>query len=186
MTKAHVVMVNDWMAYLTQPAATQFNLATGARIELPQSLVESQGGVTIVAPDGNVHELSLRESDEAARFRFSNTRLPGRYVVRFTGTDGESQSVPFQVARDAQESNLTQFTEEQETAMMNSAGVTFAEPGTLEIPEVVSREHDRPVWTPLLVGLLIMLGVELLLATRSARSRAGEVSLPTFIENGIG
>ena len=186
MTKAHVVMVNDWMAYLTQPAATQFNLATGARIELPQSLVDSQTDIALVTPDERDHELTVQEYGQTARFRYTNTRQPGRYDVRYTGSDGETQTIPFQVARDAKESDLSHLSEEQEATLINAAGLTFAGPGTLEIPVVTSGEHDRPVWTPLLVGLLFLLGIELLLATRSARSRSGEVALPTFIETGAG
>ncbi|MCA9074812.1 MAG: BatA domain-containing protein [Planctomycetaceae bacterium] len=186
MTKAHVVMVNDWLAYLTQPAATQFNVQTGARIELPQALADSQTEVTLVSPDGKDHDLSLQANDDLAGFRYSNTLLPGRYDVKYFGPENETLTIPFQVRRDALESDLTPLSAEQETSLIDTAGLTFAESETPEIPVVTSGEHDRPVWTPLLVGLLILLGVELLLATRSARSRTGDVSLPSFIETSAG
>ncbi len=182
LTKAHVVMVNDWMAYLTQPAATQFNVSTGARIELPQALAGSQSEVAIISPDGTHRDITVRETDDVARFRYSNTHAPGRYEVQFVGTDDTTQTIPFQVARDAQESDLTPLTEEELTSLTDNAGLDFTEQGTLEIPQVTSGVNERPVWTPLLVGLLILLAVELLLATRAARAREGSTTLPSFIE----
>ncbi|MCA9110575.1 MAG: BatA domain-containing protein [Planctomycetaceae bacterium] len=181
LTKAHVVMVNDWMAYLTQPAATQFNIATGARIELPQASAGGLSEVSLITPDGTERELAVRESEDVACFRYSNTQSPGRYEVQFTDTDSAQHSIPFQVARDAQESDLTPLKETELTALADNAGLEFVTQGSLEIPKVTTKVNQRPFWTPLLIGLLIIVVVELLLATRAARSRAGSTTLPSFI-----
>ncbi len=182
LTKSHVVLVNDWLAYLTQPAATQFNVPTDGRIDLPQAKAGENAEVNLISPDGRDHLLAVRDADDVPRFRYSNTVSPGRYEVRYVDGEDATHVIPFQVARDAEESDLTSLTDEQQSSLADNSGLTFSESATIEMPEIPHTSSERSVWNPLLIGLLILLAGELWLATLSARSRSPEMSLPSFLE----
>ncbi len=180
LTKAYVVMVHDWLEYLTHPAATQFNLAAGTQIDFPQALIEQNVEPVITTPDGYEQALALRDADNSARYRFSQTQSPGRYEVQFADSDGETGHVPFQIARDAQESDLAVLSEEQQAVLADASGMAFTGTAKPELPIVTGQSGARPIWSSLLVGLVILLATELLLATRAARSRTPESTLPAF------
>jgi len=180
LTKSYVVMVHDWLEYLTHPAATQFNLAAGTQIDFLQALIGQTVDPAVTTPEGYEQVLTLRDADNSARYRFSQTQAPGRYDVKFTNSDGESGHIPFQIARDAQESDLTMLTEEEQRTLAETSGLGFSGTSKPELPKVTSNTGARPIWSSLLIGLLILLALELLLATRAARSRSPESSLPSF------
>lgn len=178
LTQAWVVLVSDWLEYLTQPAATQFNLAPGSRIELAQSAAGGQREATIVTPDGWKRSLTLHDASESARYRFSQTQYPGRYEIRFGTAEESSHLVPFEVTRDAQESDLTPLTADQQRLLTESSGIDFKEVADTTLHAVPVAGSQRPIWNSLLTGLLILLAIELLLATITALRRSPQSSLP--------
>ena len=184
LSKAWVVMVHDWMEYLAQPAATQFNPPAGSRINLPASMAGTGAGATIITPNGTEKSLTLRESDGMSRYQYSQTHLPGRYDIR--STDADSNSIPFYVSRNPRESDLTSLTSEQQESLVNAAGISSIQASLSSLPEAIDGGGgERPIWTSLLIALLILLTVELLMSTRTTRLRSPETFMDTF-ENPTG
>lgn len=185
LTRAWVVLVSDWLEYLTHPAATQFNLAVGSRIELPQSAGGESREATIVTPDGWTRPLTPQNSDDAARYRFSQTQYPGRYEVRFETSGDSSGCVPFEVTRDPQESDLTPLTSDQQQQLSEASGIAFSSTPAVILEAVTATGTERPLWNTLLTGLLILLAVELILATLTARWRSPPTTISTLEDSTV-
>lgn len=183
ITRAFVVMVQDWFDYLTQPAATQYNLAAGGRIEVSRPPSSARNEATLSLPDGSTKSLPLRESGDGFVYRYSQTHVPGRYEVHMV--DGEERtSLPFQVVRDAKESELTLLTDEQREALSQSAGLEFGDALESVIPEATGNRREKPIWNTLLAAVIILLVGELILATRAARRRTPSSTLAPTLEMG--
>ncbi|MGD9855437.1 MAG: BatA domain-containing protein [Planctomycetaceae bacterium] len=182
LTKAYVVMVQDWLEYLTQPAGTQFNLPAGGRIELTRPASAGADRAIIKLPDETERPLALRAEGDAAVYRYSQTQVPGRYEIHAGDAGGETAAVPFQIARDARESDLAPLTGEQRAALTGASGLQFPVEFKNLIPPVTGGRREQPIWNSLLVALLVLLGVELFLSTRAARRRTPGSSLSASLE----
>ena len=117
-------MVRDWVDYLAQPRATQYNLQPGEPIvfRLPGQgtgggqLTAATGSNDLVdlssrqlrTPTGDTIELTSERENDATVFRSSRTRLPGEYELEIDLAD---QPVPFHVARSTEESELSMIDE---------------------------------------------------------------------------
>ncbi len=185
LTKAYVVMVQDWLEYLTLPAATRFNLPAGGRIELARLPSVAVGQASIRFPDGSEKPLALRATGDEAVYRYSQTQVPGRYEVRLGDTVEKSDVVPFQVGRDSEESDLTSLSDEQREALAASAGIAFPEQMKNVVPDVTGGRLEKPIWNTLLAALLVLLAGELILATRAARRRTPDLSLPSSLASSL-
>ena len=79
----------------------------------------------MVTPRGRAIPLTAADADFAPSFRYSQTNLPGTYRARFKTGRETLAEVPFQVARDAQESNLTVLDPSAREQLAKSFGVRF-------------------------------------------------------------
>jgi hypothetical protein len=167
--KSYVVMVRDWLAYITAPTSSRFNLSPGG----PIVAAASGKSATLVTPRGG--ELSLTTSDAAssAILRYSQTKLPGIYRLRMTAADGSINELPFRVERNSNESQLTLLAD-HERAKLSDAGIKFrgADVVALQTTSTVPPVRE-PLWGLLLAALLALLAVELLVASRISRQRSG-------------
>ena len=176
MTKAYVVMVHDWLAYLTQPAATRFNLPPHGQIEFTSSGelfgIDVEGAeVRIIGPAGDESRLALTDTDGETRHRFSRTAAPGLYTVRFSQDDQTLLQLPFNVARDAEESTLTALNTVERERLAEAAGFRFSRHGDNLDLRATEMPVEKPVWSVLLFALVVLILLELILATRSSRGR---------------
>lgn len=170
-SQAFVVMVQDWLNYLTQPRATRHNLAPGEpiSIELPQpgsdrSLVVRRA--TLRTPYGDEIELTADLAGYGVAFRSSRTILPGTYSLEL-GLAGEA--IPFHVNRHPRESNLTGLTADE-----NELLGEVAELGRTSTERAASgAENSEPLWPTLLMILIGLTLAELLLSGAIARERFG-------------
>ena len=177
LTKAYVVMVHDWLAYLTQPAATRFNLSSGGPIEFTSGgtlygVDLQDSDVRIVLPDETDARPAVIETDTEKRYRFDRTTLPGLYGVCFSQKDRTLLELPFQVARDAKESTLVALTAQERAALSDAAGVRFGQGANDRELTTPNVPIQKPAWTVLLLSLVVLLLAELVLAGRVARARA--------------
>jgi hypothetical protein len=177
LTKAYVVMVQDWLAYLTQPAATRFNLSPGAPIEFTSggTLYDvdlQDSDVRVVLPDQTNARPAVMETEADKAYRFDRTSLPGYYGVRFTRKDQTLLELPFHVARDSKESSLAALTAHDRAALSDAAGVRFGQVWNDRDVKTTTAPTYKPVWTALLLALLAFLIFELAIAGRIARARA--------------
>lgn len=186
-TQAFVVMVRDWIEYLAEPRATQYNLEPGQPIvyRVSDSDVEALGnGAREEAPTGLLQtprresiELTAQPRDDALEFRSSRTRLPGAYRLEIGLAD---RVVPFQVMRSPDESNLASL-DPNAWQRIEASLVTQATPERLA--QSSSTQAD-PVWPYLLIALIALITGELVLSGVMARQRFGSSGIPDFSEIG--
>ncbi|TWU01653.1 BatA domain-containing protein [Neorhodopirellula pilleata] len=194
-TQSFVVMVRDWIEYLAEPRATQYNLEPGQPIvyRVAESDTGSHSeigaqwnGSTPIeeAPTGLLRtplsesiELTAQPREEAMEFRSSRTRLPGAYQLEIGLAD---RVVPYQVMRSPEESDLTAL---DSAAWQRIEGILTAEPPAERLAQASSTQAD-PIWPYLLIGLIALITGELALSGMMARERFGSAGVPEFSEIG--
>ncbi|MCA9213166.1 MAG: hypothetical protein KDB27_08885, partial [Planctomycetales bacterium] len=175
LTNAYVVMVHDFLAYLTQPAATRFNLQPGGEISFATSEELADAKSTIETPTGDAIDITPDDRGDAALCRFAGTYLPGDYRLKFVHGDEVLSEFPFHVSRENEESDLRRLSSGQQSWLADNGGIEFAKTADVSSVETDQLPSSRPVWWLLLVTLLIVMVCELALATQSARRRYAPV-----------
>jgi hypothetical protein len=173
LLKAYVVMVHDWLGYVTAPRTARFNLSPGAPIFSSAPKDATGAAAVLVTPRGTELPLVSANAEAEAVYRFSQTRLPGTYRVRFTSDGAPVGDVPFHVARDVSESDLRPLTEADRTSLLIPAGVQLAGAEESLPQRAESAPRLDPFWGVLLSALVALLAVELLLSNWLARQRSG-------------
>lgn len=170
-TKAFVVLVHDWLSYLSQPAAARFNVPAGGVLEWrpPADLAGAEAELT--TPDGEEIELTALEDEGSQLYRYRQTDVPGAYDLKLTEGRRTVRTVPFRVPRDAAESELTPLSEDEVAMLADAGGVQFVDEIKTAAADLPNVPNEKPMWWPLLWTLLVLLVVELLFSTRSARQR---------------
>jgi hypothetical protein len=172
LLKAYVVMVHDWLAYVTAPTMARHNLSPGTPI-----VAASQQGSTsamLVTPRGREIALAATDADVSPVYRFTQTRLPGTYRVRFSSSGTAASETPFHVAHDARESNLEPLNVADRDALLVPAGLQFAGVEAESAVETANAAPRRePFWSFLLAALVALLAGELLMSNWLARQRSG-------------
>jgi len=184
----YVAMVHEWLWYLTGPSATSWNLQANEPALLKRANINEDDSVTITVPGGHPVQLVPTPDAEEERlvFRYAETDLPGAYVMTIDSSDGSTaEPFPFVVNREPKESDLRSLDETQEQSLQQIANVNFA-PDVLTPPAKWAGQSQRePVWSHLLLGLLVFMTAELLLAGWLARRRLGstETAPDPFVHN---
>ena len=173
-SQAYVVMVQDWLNYLTQPQATRHNLLPGDPIvlHLPDG---SHREAFLKTPAGDQVELAAESLLEGVMFRSTRTTLPGNYDLQL-GLSGES--IPFHVQRTMQESNLKDLSKEDRQLLAETSGLTQSQLTS----EMASLAHRDPVWPFLLMLLIVFMSAELVLAGLISRERFGTETIAETVE----
>ena len=175
LLKAYVVMIHDWLAYVTAPTMARYNISPGAPIVAGPPEHAASATAKLLTPRGREVQLVAGDSDAAPTYHYTQTQLPGLYRVRFSRGGSLVGEVPFHVAPDAAESNLAPLSEADRDKLLIPAGVQFA---GAEAPVVAAREtapRREPFWGFLLAALVALLVSELLMSTWLARQRSGLV-----------
>jgi hypothetical protein len=169
LLKAYVVMVRDWLAYLTAPTSSRFNLSSGA----PIVAAANDKAAELITPRGRKSSLVALEGASTPTIRYSQTALPGIYRLQMTTDNGSMKELPFHVARNGEESHLKSLTDDErarlETAGIQFSGANAAAAGTTRI----SPPRREPLWGVLLAALVTILAAELLVASRLSKQRFG-------------
>lgn len=164
VSQAFVVMIHDWLGYLGEPKAARHNLLPGEPISLRVAEVE-QTEATLTTPAGDV-TVTGEPVEAGLAFHTSRTLLPGDYSLEI-GVSGDS--IPFHVARDPIESDLTPLSETDRAFLAETAGL-----GARLAPASTSSTTPREPLSPaLLVALVALIAGELLLSGAIARQRFG-------------
>jgi hypothetical protein len=169
ISQSFVVMVHDWLAYLTHPRATRHNLAPGDPISV--HLSDSQFvEATLTTPHGDVIDLASEPAGEGVVFRSSRTILPGEYSLEL-GLSGDQ--IPFYIARDPDESNLAPLAAVDRQLLSETAGLSRNRASRT----MTGTNRRDPVWPLLLMVLIALIAGELLLSGVIARERFGSETL---------
>jgi hypothetical protein len=163
-SQSFVVMVHDWLDYLTQPTATRYNLKPGEPIDMRVAGANSPQA-TLRTPHGDEIELTADSEADGLMFRTSRTILPGNYWLDL-GLSGDS--IPFHVNRDPEESQLAPLTPEDHKLLAQATG-----PSDIAAATQVGASRSDPLWPLLLMVLIGLIAAELLLSGLIARERFG-------------
>jgi hypothetical protein len=173
LLKAYVVMVQDWINFLTVPTTSRYNLAPGTPLVASPPADAPNAEVELVTPGGHAVPLEAGDAEFAPVVRYSQTVLPGTYRIRFTRGGELVSEVPYHVQRDASESNLRNLTGGQREKLIAWSGLQFGTTAT-EAPNVAeSAPRREPVWGMLLAALVALLAAELFVSNWLARQRHG-------------
>ena len=164
-SQAFVVMVQDWLSYLTQPQATRHNLSPGDPLSVHLA-DDSVRDATLHTPYGDAIELTADTAGDGVVFRSNRTILPGAYRLEL-GTAGDG--IPFHVNRDPSESDLTSLTTADRQLLSVVSGLSRTAGSTTLS---VTNQTD-PLWPMLLMILVGLIAVELLLSGMISRERFG-------------
>lgn len=171
--KAFLVMVHDWLDYLTAPSTARYNLAPGSALVVTLPPEAAFTKATLETPGGAQVPLFVDQREGAAVARYAQTQLPGLYRATFTSGGAPVASVPFYVSRDTHESHFEPLSSVERTELASVARLRFDGADQPEAPPAESTPQQEPVWGLLLGTLVALLGGELLLSHWLARQRSG-------------
>jgi hypothetical protein len=175
LLKAYVVMIHDWLGYVTAPTSARYNLDPGTSIIASAPKDAPKATAEVVTPRGRRIPLTVTSGDANSVFRYMQTQLPGMYRVHFANDGAAAGDVPFHVVQDSSESNLKALGTAERNNLLEPAGVHFSG-AAAKLPEGNEKAARRePLWGMLLAALVALLAGELLMASRLARQRAGFV-----------
>jgi hypothetical protein len=160
---AYVVMVREWLWYLTETGLTKRNLQAGEVLQAAVPLDASNGNASLETPSGRISQLFGQEEDGRTVFRFARTQTPGPYRLTLSGSK-TSRIEQFNVGRDAEESNLAPLSAAQIQALSAAGGLEFGgdplfQPAT---QKVAAPPKALAMW--LLAALILLLAVEIAFA----------------------
>jgi len=191
-SQAFVVMVQEWLSYLTEPQSTRHNLLPGDPISLQISGSSAQEA-TLRTPQGLEVELTADPTSDGVVFRTSRTVQPGDYSLE-VGLSGDQ--IPFHVQRDPLESSLDalQAADLERLADVSQLGRSLVvETSDASLP-------SNPLWPLLLILLAGLILAELVLSAKMSRLRFGNdpisetsgrladeaAAIPGFIARSVG
>jgi hypothetical protein len=162
LCQVFVPLVQEWIWYLTQPTAANYNLDPGKPIVVTN---ETNGRTLaqIQIPSGETVSFSETAFDKGP-LRFRDTLFPGDYLVTITPAEAAGRRVPFSVRRDGDESRLDPLSAEQIAQLEKSGGLQFnGDP--LVLPNGSPQTPpSRPIWNALLLLVALLFVGELLFA----------------------
>lgn len=156
-----VPMVHEWLWYLIQPSATPRNLEPNMPIAQRVSETNGDGPAVLETPDGTKLELRPSSEGDAEVYRFTQTAFPGEYSLEFSPSDAPPSRFPFYVRREAAESDLTPLTTAQQTELAKHSPMHFVTDPLAWPADFRVVPRRTPVWTPLLVLVVMFLSLEL-------------------------
>ena len=174
ISQAFVVMVHDWLGYLSEPGATRHNLLPGEPLTFHVEGIEDTHA-TLTTPLGKDIPVAGEPVSAGVTFRTSHTALPGSYSLEF-GLAGSR--LPFHVARDVGESDLTRLTANDRVFLNETAGLNQGRVAT----RISGTNLRAPVWPALLMLLIALMAGELVLSGAIARKRFGSASISETAE----
>ena len=174
-SQAFVVMVQNWLSYLSQPRATRHNLEPGDPIALELVKTDSQHA-SLTTPHGDEIDLTAESLPSGhSLFRSSRTVLPGEYALD-VGLAGDA--IPFYVRRDLAESDLATLSADDQKTISEVTGLN----STDEVMTAGSVSNLAPIWPLLLVVVIVLIALELLLSGLISNERFGSEAIAESAE----
>ena len=176
-SQSFVVMVHDWLSYLSDPLTSKHNLTAADQIVFRVYQGEDPVG-TLQTPLGEEFELTAEVVGDETFFRTSRTSVPGIYWLE-TGVAGAR--IPFYVRRPESESDLRALTPEDMAFLADISSIT---------QQVTQRDgtqtgQQASMWPVLLILVIAALAAELLLSGMIARERFGELPIAETTQSEI-
>jgi hypothetical protein len=169
--QSFVVMVHEWLWYLIEPSATQWNLNVGETLALSVPTEAFGPQATVTTPRGSSTGIEAEARENEWSYSFAQTFFPGDYILTLKEKNGRNREFPFYVQRDVDESDLTPLNEDEVELLSTVAGVSFVDDPLAKTRASEVAPPSEPLWPWLLILLLIIMIMELILAARLTRRR---------------
>jgi len=166
-------LVQESARYVVRPDPDQYTLPVGAPIIIRYDPKRMGPQVAVVPPNGTAIRI-LSEQDQVSKqlfYRFDNTIKSGPYTVRLKTPDGEDFTRPYAFNVEPSEGNLRRA---------NLAGIESAVPGVRlerasdEAAFDTDASDRTEFWRTLIWALVIVAGLETLLAWRFGHHKSSE------------
>lgn len=176
ISKSFVVLVQEWLTYLTQPAATRYNLSPREPFQFELAAGIEASTAKMILPDRTSLVVEPLHRQGTSVYRFAQTSLPGKYELRTT-LNNKSVKLPIHVTRDANESNLTNLQADDLAMLEKTCGIQFdgREPRVSAMLKPIHSQR-KPTWWPLLIAMVCLMVAESLFAVRISKGRYGSVA----------
>lgn len=163
LSNFYLPFVQSAVRYLAAGTLPSRNLSPGDAIRLTvDAPVEDRA--TVEVPGGEVQPLTVTHFGSVGELRFADTRAPGVYRVRVKDRAGE-HAVAFAVRPAADESDLSQLSDERWAVLQSRLHVKRIDPNERPIAAVVAGTREGyDLWPFALAALVLMSLVELALA----------------------
>jgi len=172
LSHSYVVMVHEWLWYLTETGLVKRNLLPGELLQASQPSDSSNGSGSLETPAGRQAQLVGEEEGGRLVFRYAKTLYPGEYRLAIAGATQDPRIEKFLVNRDPLESDLTPLSEEQIKSLTETGGLTFGS------DPLSQPDGDRQIAAPpkalaqsLLMVLVLLMAIEATVAFWLARQR---------------
>jgi len=178
--QAFVPLVQEWVWYLTQPTAVQYNVDPGSPILLPSAAAGDWKEAGLATPVGEEVAFSRAPQSSAAGedLRYRETAFPGLYTLKVSGEEETPRQFPYWVRRDAGESELAPLSGEQIALLTQAGGARFGV-DPLALPEnAVESIRYQPFWNLLLTLVVVLFVIEFVFAHVLAKNRYAQASVP--------
>jgi len=186
LCQAFVVMVHEWLWYLTEPSMTRWNLDAGEVLTASFARDRFEPAAEIATPGGMTIEVTPGVQDDRLVYRFGQTLAPGRYELIVKDLQAGPRAFPFHVRRDARESDLTPLKKEDTRALAVSAGLQFVSDPLAHMRASEHVPRVKPIWAWLLVALVVLMLIELVFAGLLTRRRWVRTPALAMEHNGAG
>ena len=187
VTNSFVVIVHEWLEYLTQPSAPKLNLSAGSPLVWHYEDREARPA-SLRLPDGTDIDLtedapSYGVNQSAGTFRYFATQLPGEFRTKTSAMSDVSIEIPFYVQPPRQELLAEPLSEENRDLLKdvghfdlaNSSKELRASAQTFWSQQTDSSTTTggQPLWQWIVLTLFALLMLELWLAGRVGKRRGG-------------
>ncbi len=181
LCRAYVVIAHEWLWYLGEPTTTRWNLNVGEALNasFPSGAFGQTGQVA--TPLGRSINVESEVQERRRVFHYSKTFWPGRYELIVKDGDEARRAFPFYVQRDAGESDLSALSQAESEALASAGGMRFVTDPLADALDGRGAGRAQPLWTVLLVSLLVLMLIELVLAGALGKRRS--VQSPAVIMN---
>ncbi len=168
---SYVVLVREWLWYLTEPGLVKRNLQAGEVLQMTEPIESSNGSASLETPTGRLAQLFGQEEDGRLVFRYPKTQCPGAYQLTLSDAAQGSRPEEFMVGRDPEESNLTPLTQGQMTALSAAGGMEFGGDPLFQpaVQKIAAPPKALAMW--LLMALIGLMAVEIAVAFWLAHRR---------------
>jgi hypothetical protein len=162
-------MAHEYLSYLVEPTSSRWNLNLGEALTVSLPLELSGRTGEVLTPHGDSTKVTTRVEQGRCVCRYTRTFWVGKYTLLFPSETAKTREFPFQVFRDPEESNLASLTEDQTKALGSTGKLQFVSNPLANAKGDDSLVRAEPIWTWLLLALLLVMLSELVLSWRLGR-----------------
>lgn len=158
--QAFVVMIHEWLWYLSEQGLPRWNLALGERLatKFPASDVSNTSLIT--TPQDESIEITGYVRNDHMIFGYGPVVIPGPYELTVNTSQGQVHQRIFCVNRDAEESDLSPLGESDRQLLVSSAGLRFVDDPLMVDDERAAEMPVTAICSSLLLATVLFLFVE--------------------------